>query len=328
MYYLGEGIPKNYKLAVYWYTKSAEQGERFAQESLGHMYYYGEKVVQNYQLAYVWSSLAVANGYYYKTLMAKAMIAIRDTLEEKLSPQQIGEAQALAGKIQYKIDHPSELQKPQSPKLTAERKNNGSGTGFIITKDGYILTCHHVIKDATEIEIAIGENFYPATLVHNAPNDDLALLKIKGSFPAIAFSSKRSAKMGQEVFTIGYPNPSLQGVNAKYTEGTVNSLTGIQDDVRFYQISTPVQPGNSGGALVDENGNILGIIVAMLDAKMAFKISGSLPQNVNYAVKSTYAQAILDTMPEVSDKLIAPSQNETNAIDRVKKSTVLVLSYQ
>jgi S1-C subfamily serine protease len=86
--------------------------------------------------------------------------------------------------------------------------------------------------------------------------------------------------MGQEVFTIGHANPSLQGVGAKFTKGTINSLTGFQDDLRLYQLSVPVQPGNSGGALLDENGNILGVILAMLDAKTTFRISGSLPQNV------------------------------------------------
>lgn len=65
----------------------------------------------------------------------------------------------------------------------------------------------------------------------------------------------------------------------------------------------PVQPGNSGEALVDEDGNILGVIVAMLNAKTTFKISGTLPQNVNYAVKSIYAQAMLDSLPEIGKKL-------------------------
>ena len=83
-------------------------------------------------------------------------------------------------------------------------KDSVTGTGFIITRDGYILTCHHVIKDANEIKISVGGNSYPAKLIRDDPNNDLALLKINGSFPAIAFSSKRSAKMGQEVFTIGY----------------------------------------------------------------------------------------------------------------------------
>ena len=78
---------------------------------------------------------------------------------------------------------------------------------------------------------------------------------------------------------------------------------------------------------MDENGNILGIIVAMLDAKTTFKISGSLPQNVNYAVKSIYAQAMLDTLPEIYNKLISPSKNKSDTIENVKKSTVMVICY-
>ena len=319
IYYNGKELPKDYKKSFFWYKKAAEQGSTFAQTSLGLMYYYGEGVAQNYKLAYLWENIAAAQG-------VNDAIRNRDIIAKKLTPQQLSEAQDLAAKIQYKIDHPTESIEQQASK--SKKAIKGSGTGFIITKDGYILTCHHVIKNSSEIKISIEGEIYPAKLVLDDPNNDLALLKINGSFSAIAFSSKRSAKMGQEVFTIGYPNPRLQGVNAKYTEGSISSLTGFQDDLRLYQISVPVQPGNSGGALVDENGNILGVIVAMLSAKTTFKISGSLPQNVNYAVKSIYAQAMLDSLPEISDKLIPPSNNKSNAISRVTNSTVVILSYE
>jgi hypothetical protein len=79
--------------------------------------------------------------------------------------------------------------------------------------------------------------------------------------------------------------------------------------------------------LLDEYGNILGVVVAMLNAKMAFQVSGSLPQNVNYAVKSLYAQAMIDTMPEVAGKLLAPSKSKSNAIDNTQKCTVMVICY-
>jgi S1-C subfamily serine protease len=133
--------------------------------------------------------------------------------------------------------------------------------------------------------------------------------------------------MGQDVFTVGYPNPGLQGVSAKYTKGTISSLTGFKDDLRLYQVSVPIQPGNSGGPLLDENGNILGVVIAMLNAKKTFEISGSLPQNVNYAVKSLYAQAMIDTMPDVAEKLISPSRNKSNAIEDAQASTVMVVCY-
>ena len=330
MYAKGQGVPQDYKKAVYWYKEAAEQGYASAQHNLGYMYLNGQGVPQNYKLAYVWASLAAAQGFYPYNLSPSLAIELRDTLAEMLSPQQLAEAQELAAKIQYRIDHQTESQEQRSPISKTEKKINGSGTGFLITRDGYILTCHHVIKDANEIKIAIEGNIYIAKLVRDDPNNDLALLKINGSFQAIAFSSKRSAKMGQEVFTIGFPNPNLQGVSAKFTKGAINSLTGFQDDLRLYQISIPVQPGNSGGALLDDNGNILGVIVAQLNAKTTFKISGSLPQNVNYAIKSIYAQAMLDTLPGISDKLLSPSKKQSfeNAVNRLKKSTVMVLSYK
>jgi TPR repeat protein len=320
IYYYGKGrVFQNYKKAANWYKIAANDDIKWAQAQLGDMYYFGDGVTQNYKLAYVWESLAAANGI-------ETAKKVRDMIAKKITPQQLIKTQELAAKIRYNIDHRSESKKPSIS--NTEKKINSSGTGFIITRDGYILTCHHVIASAKEIKIIAGGNTYSAKLVRDDPNNDLALLKINGNFSAIGFSSKRSAKMGQEVFTIGYPNPGLQGVSAKFTEGTISSLTGFQDDLRLYQISIPVQPGNSGGALLDVNGNILGVIMAMLDAKTTFKISGSLPQNVNYAVKSIYAQAMLDTLPEISDRLIKPARSKSDAVDRVGNSTVMILSYQ
>lgn len=320
VYSKGQGVLQDYKKATYWFTKAANQGDAAAQYSLGVMYYNGHGVPQNFQRAYVWSNLAAAQGF-------KDALQNRDFLAAKLSPQQLAEAQELAAKIQHKIDHPHDSQESQSAQTKIEKEFSSSGTGFIITNDGYIFTCHHVIKDTSEIQVVVGGKIYPAKIIRDDPNNDLALLKIDGSFPAIAFTDRRSAKLGQEVFTIGFPNPGIQGVSAKFTRGTISSLTGFQDDLRLYQISVPLQPGNSGGALLDSNGNIVGIVVAMLDAKTIFRISGSIPQNVNYAIKSIYALAMLDTLSGISDQLAIPSKSNSNVIDRVKRSTVLILCY-
>jgi len=132
---------------------------------------------------------------------------------------------------------------------------------------------------------------------------------------------------------MGYPNVEFQGANPKFTKGSVNSLTGFMDDLRLYQISVPIQPGNSGGPLLDNAGNVCGIVVAMLDAKTTFQISGSLPQNVNYAIKCSYAKALLDTLPEVTNKLPPPAtkryfENLDDVVARVKESIVMVLAYE
>jgi TPR repeat protein/formylglycine-generating enzyme required for sulfatase activity len=318
MYAEGQGVIQDYKQAFYWWIKSAEQGSPEAQQSLGIMYYNGQGVTQNYKLAYVWWSLSATRG-------DKDSIKNRNIVAKKLTSQQLSEAQDLAAKKQYQIDNIAESQKPSAKSDTGEII--GTGTGFFITRDGYLLTCHHVVQDAARIEIYVGDKMYPASLVRSDSNNDLAILKINGTFQAMAFSPHRSAKMGQDVFTVGFPNPGLQGVSAKYTKGSVSSLTGFQDDLRLYQVSVPIQPGNSGGALLDENGNILGVVIAMLNAKKTFEISGSLPQNVNYAIKGLYAQAMIDTLSELNSKLIPPSQSKTHAIDNAQKSTAMIVCY-
>ncbi len=326
LYADGKKFLKNYNKAFHWLTKAAEQGHNAAQDYLGFLYSTGKGVPQNYVMAYVWKSLAAARGY-------NGAIKSRNRVERKLTPTQLAKAQELATRMQYKIDNPSKemgsSESASEPTIT-KQKIIGSGTGFLITEKGYILTCNHVIDGASSIAIWLNGKSYPAVPSRIDKHNDLALLKITGQFQPLAFSSKRTAQMGQNVFTLGYPNPTIQGINAKLTKGSVNSLTGLQDDLRLYQVSIPVQPGNSGGPLFDMSGNVVGVIMAVLDAKNVFKYTGSIPQNVNYAIKSNYALALLDTMPEVSDKLLSPSKGFSfdTVVDRVTKSVVMVLAYE
>jgi S1-C subfamily serine protease len=104
-------------------------------------------------------------------------------------------------------------------------------------------------------------------------------------------------ELGEPVFTIGFPNPNVQGLQPKLTRGDISGLAGAQDDPDEYQISVPVQPGNSGGALLDENGNVVGIVAARLSDWAAVRTSGMTAQDVNYAVKSSCAEALLDAAP-------------------------------
>ena len=92
----------------------------------------------------------------------------------------------------------------------------------------------------------------------------------------------------------GFPDIGLQGFAQKFARGEIASLSGAGDDARYFQISVPVQPGNSGGALVDERGNVVGVVSAKLNAAAALASSGSLPENVNYAVKSSYLLSFLE----------------------------------
>ena len=122
----------------------------------------------------------------------------------------------------------------------------------------------------------------------------------------------------------------MQGFTPKFAKGEIAALSGAGDDARYFQISVPVQPGNSGGALVDERGNVVGVVSAKLNARAALLSSGALPENVNYAVKSSFLLSFLESVPEISAKLKEPNTKERKFDDVVsdaEKAAVLVVVY-
>jgi len=206
-----------------------------------------------------------------------------------------------------------------------------SGTGFFISPDGYLLTNYHLVSGSRKIVVRTGDTEKPAKVVRVDAGNDLAVLKIDGSFSAIPLGDARVVGVGESVMTIGYPNIQVQGAAPKFTKGEVSSLTGFQDDARLFQISVPIQPGNSGGPLIDDHGNAVGITNAQLSALKMIATSGSIPQNVNYAVKISYAQLLLDSIPEVAAKLPKPHKDKGEAakiIDETRKATVLIVVWQ
>jgi S1-C subfamily serine protease len=201
------------------------------------------------------------------------------------------------------------------------------GSGFFVTKDGYLLTNHHVVKDAKKIEVEYRGQRLQAKVAAEDEVNDLAVLKVQGGdFQPLAISRKETAELGQEVFTIGFPNIQLQGVEPKYTDGKISSLKGMQDDPAEYQISVPVQPGNSGGPLCDANGEVVGIIVARLNDMAMLETSGVVPQNVNYAVKVRHASRLLQNIKGLTPQ---PSQGAKpeNPVKTVQNAIAMVLIY-
>ncbi len=320
MYDNGRGVPQDYKEAVKWYTKAAEQGLAEAQYNMGVMYADGEGVAEDYVEAYKWWNLAAAQG----NEDAKKN---RDIIRQKMSAEQIAEAQRLSKEFKPKIQGQaaSDILNPE----TAEIK--GNGTGFFITADGYLLTAYHVVKDAGSVKVWTGKGLQPARVVRCDAANDIALLKVEGAgFAALAVQSSRTVKVGQEIFTMGFPNIQFQGTEAKYTQGNINSLSGIGDDVRLFQISAAVQPGNSGGPLLDGDGQVVGVVVAKLDEIATAKETGSLPQNVNYAMKSSFVLSFLESLPELNGKLIEGKQaslSRTQVVEKAGKAVVMVVCY-
>ena len=134
-----------------------------------------------------------------------------------------------------------------------------------MTNEGHLITNAHVVKDCLDIRVGMGQgNFEAGKLVAKDPTNDLALLKVDAK-PARVGALRFGARQGENVEAFGYPLSQVLATSGNFTTGIVTALAGIGDDSRFYQISAPVQPGNSGGPLLDENGNLIGVVSSKLN---------------------------------------------------------------
>lgn len=167
-------------------------------------------------------------------------------------------------------------------------QNVSSGTGFLITSTGLIVTNNHVIRDSTNIRVQFNGQEIPATVVTRDPANDIALLRAPVTGTPLALGSASGALRGQEVMTLGFPLVEIQGEGQKAAFGRINALTGLADDVRYMQIDVPVQPGNSGGPLINGQGAVIGVVSATVDQRAVLQTAGTLAQNVNYAIKADY----------------------------------------
>jgi S1-C subfamily serine protease len=179
------------------------------------------------------------------------------------------------------------IKEPVANSGESARRGAGTGTGFWVDSDR-IATSWHVVKGATSIRIidAKGEE-REARVVSQDVDNDVAVLSVFGAqWPSCLRLASAEAGLGAEVFTVGFPQTEILGVKPKLATGVISSRFGMRDDPRTYQISVPVQAGNSGGPLLNMQGEVVGVVAAKLNAAQVFNWTGDLPQNVNYAVKS------------------------------------------
>ncbi len=249
----------------------------------------------------------------------------------EITSEEIAEAQRLSDAFVPRKEATSKFTPPRPDEIIATSDNpTATGTGFFITDDGYLISNYHVVEDATKVRLVTGAGIIDAKVVQVDEANDIALLKADGKFAPLPITSSRTVKLGGTVATVGFPDTGLQGFAPKLAKGEIASLSGVQDDPRQFQISVPLQPGNSGGALVDERGNVVGIVSAKLSAQAALDATGALPENVNYAVKSSFILGFLESVPDISAKLKEPNSQDEKFEDVVKSAqsaAVLVLVY-
>ena len=320
--YRGQGMARDPHEAMNWWYQAAKQGHAASEYELALGFLEGDGVAPNYVESYRWASLSVAGGYARGNEVLQKLASL-------MTSDQIAQGQALAQNGGTAPAPPPSAPSPDSPSPPSTRgpagkkgKSEGQvffGTGFFITSDGYMVTNHHVVKDGQTIEILVKDAKLPARLVKADSQHDLALLKVEGSFKCLPVGDSERMRLGDTVVTVGFPMPDVQGSLPKYSKGEISSLGGLRDDDTRFQISVPLQHGNSGGPLVDEHGSVVGVTSSMLSAVKVLKASGAVPQNVNYAVKSRYILDMVDSVPEVKSKLQEEDQGTSAGRDLAAK---------
>ena len=212
------------------------------------------------------------------------------------------------GKVVSWDNVPKSIQIPRE--FVEDRPEPGkmsSGTGFAIGR-GYFLTNNHVVGTMVRPLIVDRSQSYPVTVTLRDETNDVALVKLADSGRpeagmlwqmGLPLGDVSKVKQGDRVWTLGFPITNVLGEKPILTEGTISSIYGAGEDPRFFQMSVPIQPGNSGGPLLNDRGEVIGLTVATMNAAKFFQITGTMPQNINFAVKVTYAKSLIGLLPEV-----------------------------
>lgn len=205
-----------------------------------------------------------------------------------------------------------------------ERTQVVTGTGFCVSPNGVIVTAYHVVQDASQIRVKFGdEGWLTAKLQKRSPINDIAVLKVDQPFSNyLSFAEPETVQQGQKVFTLGYPEVDVLGAEAKYTEGTINSMSGIVNEASWMQISVSLQRGNSGGPLLNMSGEVVGMTNWKADVKSYYNRTGTLPQNIGWAVKADYIMLLLPN--ESPNKLSTENKDFSQLLDHVKKSICFI----
>jgi S1-C subfamily serine protease len=174
------------------------------------------------------------------------------------------------------------------------------GSCFFLSPDGIVVTSHHVVEGKTHFQVIdySGAKF-SAALQKSDPSNDLAILRVQTqhNHDHLDIAPFGSIKTGQEVFAIGYPISAVLGTEVKFTDGAVSSTTGMQNMANMFQMTVPIQPGNSGGPVLNDAGQVVGVATSTAAVSTFLQYTGSLPQNVNWAVKSEYVSLLTGIAP-------------------------------
>ncbi|HEX7970284.1 MAG TPA: tetratricopeptide repeat-containing serine protease family protein [Stellaceae bacterium] len=291
VYELGDGVRRNYRSAAKWYEAAAEHGDRLAPGRLASLYERGLGVDADMEEAYFW----------YR-------VALKDADDPNRKEDEKGLKRVAAQLSKKQLDAAEEAVRdwrpqaaeigPRSRSRKTKRQAAGpelfaTGSGFFVSTAGHLVTNNHVVAQCAEVRVTEGEKATPAKVLATDPRRDLALLQLAHATPAAVFHGSERLRPGESVVVVGFPLSGLLTSDPVVTTGIISALAGPRDDRQLLQISAPIQPGNSGGPLLDASGHIVGVIVATMSTLKLAKATGSIPENINFAINGEEAKGFL-----------------------------------
>lgn len=308
MYERGAGVDKEYVKAADWYRKSSDLGNSFAGAKLGHLYLKGQGVDQNYdkalELLRKGADSGIMEAQFYLGQMHEEGRGVDADREQALKwykkAEQSGSGRAARARQeladQSQVPRRSNQQASRSDgaegKGTTGERKISTGTGLYINKR-HVVTNAHVIETCDTVRIK-GKGRARVVSVDRA--SDLAVLQTPNTAASgyLKFRGGQGVRPGERVIVVSYPLQGIVTSNATITTGNVSALAGPGNDRRLIQITAPVQSGSSGAPVLDMSGHVVGVVVAKLDALSVAKVTGEIPQNVNFAVNSNIVTTLLD----------------------------------
>lgn len=188
--------------------------------------------------------------------------------------------------------NPGAVTQTPTPKQTPAPTQR-TGSGFAIDREGAVVTNHHVVKGCSALEVRQASNSYPARIIAQDANADLAVLKVSAVLTTATLRDG-AIQVGEAVYVAGFPLAGVLSTDMNFTNGVVASASGLRGNITQLQLTAPVQQGNSGGPLLDQSGSVVGVVVGKLDAIRVAGATGDIPQNVNFAIKVDVLRMFLD----------------------------------
>ena len=207
-----------------------------------------------------------------------------------------------------------------------------TGTGFVIDTMGSVVTNYHVVQGCGGVSfLLIGAASSEASVIASDPVNDLALLRLADKPKSSAsFQEPDKLRAGDDIIVFGYPLVGQLASSGNLTRGSVTAMSGLHDDTRYFQMSAPIQLGNSGGPVLNQSGRLTGVVTYKLNAARELKTTGDIAQNVNFALKGSVLRSFLDSNGVVYARAdqAPPSQTAADVGSEAAKFTGIVGCYK